>query len=400
MKKLFTLLSLIGLSLMTYAEMRLWKNGVYYVSELDSITFVDTEPSVDPQSVVNVAPETLVMSVGQTERLSVTVSPAPATAVTFIWTSDNESVASVKNGIVTAVAPGTANIVVSVEGYTPDTCLVNVTNDAALDNYQLLSYGLFGSPEMIPGTERDIELNVGTCPCQLGYITMYAWDNNVSYVNGTGFGGAGYFITAEVPVYWIIEGQYKGSWVGNKDGFHIAPNPQDTIAPYTALSGELTDLQSYGDFWKALIDPATEELTQEIVDLYLNSQVGTRIFHMDFEEESESWNLGNVTAAHLYENENDELQYEITLDWYDFVNDNRLYGLLCNVNETTGVVESIVEPYDMRFISKTYTNVVAEEKPAKRNAQAKTGYTIGGKAQNNTVAIEQVRKAIRAAIKK
>ena len=54
----------------------------------------------------------------------------------------------------------------------------------------------------------------------------------------------------------------------------------------------------------------------------------------------------------------------------------------------------------MRFINKTYTNVEAEEKPAKRNAQAKTEYTIGGKAQNNTVAIEQVRKAIRAAIKK
>ena len=72
------------------------------------------------------------------------------------------------------------------------------------------------------------------------------------------------------------------------------------------MSGELTDLQSYGDFWKALIDPATEEVTQEIADLYLNSQVGTQIFLMDFEEESQSWNLGNVAAAHLFENENDE----------------------------------------------------------------------------------------------
>ena len=65
-------------------------------------------------------------------------------------------------------------------------------------------------------------------------------------------------------------------------------------------------------------------------------------------------------TEHLYENENDELQYEITLDWYDFVNDNRLYGLLCNVNDS-GVVESLVEPYDMRTIKKDYTNVVAED---------------------------------------
>ena len=47
-------------------------------------------------SVVKVAPETLLMSVGQTEKLTATISPAPTTAVTFVWTSDNDSVASVK----------------------------------------------------------------------------------------------------------------------------------------------------------------------------------------------------------------------------------------------------------------------------------------------------------------
>ena len=334
------------------------------LSAIAMVAFTSCKPINNPDtvvSVVNVTPETLLMSVGQTEKLSATVSPNPTTTVTFVWTSDNDSVASVKNGIVTAVAPGTANIVVSVEGCTPDTCLVNVTNDAALDNYQLLSYGLFGSPEMIPGTEQDLKMTSGaTYKCQLGYISMYAWDNNISFVNGTGFGGAGYFFVAEVPVFWITEGQHQGSYVGNSDGFYSAPNPQDTIAPYTALSGELTDVQSYGDFWKALIDPATEEVTQEIADLYLNSQVGTQIFHMDFEEEDQSWNLGNVAAAHMFENENDEFQYEITIDWYDFVNENRLYGLLCNVNDS-GVVESLVEPYDMRTIKKDYTNVVAED---------------------------------------
>ena len=343
------------------------------LSAIAMVAFTSCEPTDNPGgnnggngddtvvSVVKVAPETLLMSVGQTEKLSATVTPAPTTAVTFVWTSDDEEVATVKNGIVTAVAPGTANIVVSAEGCTPDTCLVNVTNDAALDNYQLLSYGLFGSPEMIPGTERKITMTSGAeFTCQLAYIGMYAWDNNVSFVNGTGFGGAGYFFIAELPVFWITEGQYQGSYIGNSDGFYIAPNPQDTIAPYTALSGELTDLQSYGDFWKAVIDPATEQVTQEIADLYFNSQVGTQIFHMDFEEDDQSWNLGNVAAAHMFENENDEFQYEITIDWYDFVNENRLYGLLCNVNDS-GVVESLVEPYDMRTIKKDYTNVVAED---------------------------------------
>ena len=143
------------------------------LSAIAMVAFTSCEPINNPGgnnggngddtvvSVVKVAPETLLMSVGQTEKLSATVTPAPTTAVTFVWTSDDEEVATVKNGIVTAVAPGTANIVVSAEGCTPDTCLVNVTNDAALDNYQLLSYGLFGSPEMIPGTERKITMTSG-----------------------------------------------------------------------------------------------------------------------------------------------------------------------------------------------------------------------------------------------
>ena len=342
----------------------------------------------DIVSAVKVAPETLVMSVGQTEKLAATITPAPTTTVTFVWTSDNDSVATVKNGIVTAVAPGTANVVVSVEGCTPDTCLVNVTNDAALDNYQLLSYGLFGSPEMIPGKEQDLTMTSGaTYKCQLGYITMYAWDNNITFVNGTGFGGAGYFFIAELPVFWITEGKYQGSYVGNSDGFYIAPNPEDTIAPYTALSGELVNLQSYGDFWKLMVDTATETITEEDYALYTDAQVGTQIFFMDFEDEDQSWYLGNVANAHIYENEAEELQYEITIDWYDYVNENRLYGLLCTVNDSN-IVESIIEPYDMRIIKKEYTNVVAED-----NGEENAGVMFVGNKnfyRNADYAVKQV----------
>ncbi|MGN0235115.1 MAG: Ig-like domain-containing protein [Paludibacteraceae bacterium] len=339
-------------------------------------------------SVVKVAPETLVMSIGQTEKLSATVTPTPTTAVTFVWTSDDEEVATVKNGIVTAVAPGTANVIVSVEGCTPDTCLVNVTRDAALDNYQLMSYGLFGSPEMIPGTEQDITMTSGVVyTCQLGYISMYAWDNNVTFVNGQGFGGEGYFFIADLPVFWITEGTYAGYYVGNSEGFHIAPNPEDTIAPYYALAGELVNLQSYGDFWKILVDPTTESLTEEQYALYTDAQVGTQIFYMDFEEGSQSWYLGNVANVHMYENDADELQYNITIDWYDYVNDNRLYGLLCNVNDS-GYVESLVEPYDMRIITKDYTNVVAED-----NGEENAGVMFVGSKnlyRNADYAVKQV----------
>ena len=393
MKKIVTLLCVIGFSLTTYAEMLLWQNGEFTIANLDSITFA--EPSVF------FMPNTLNLGAGDSENLSAVLVPDQTSYdVPITWTSDNEEVATVSDGYVTALSYGTANIIVSAEGYAPDTCVVLVTNDAVLDNYQLLSYGLFGSPEMIPGTEQDITMSSGdTYKCQLGYITMYAWDNNITFVNGTGFSGAGYFFIAEFPVFWITEGQYQGSYIGNSDGFYIAPNPEDTIAPYTALSGELVNLQSYGDFWKLVVDPATETITDEDYALYFDAQVGTQIFFMDFAEQDQSWYFGNVAKAHIYENENDELQYEITIDWYDYVNENRLYGLLCNTDES-GNVLNIVEPYDMRIIQKEYTNVSYEGKPAKRTAQAKAQYTVGGQIQNSTVAVKQVKQAVRAALKK
>ena len=78
------------------------------LSAIAMVAFTSCEPTDNPGgnnggngddtvvSVVNVAPETLLLSVGQTEKLTATVSPAPTTAVTFVWTSDNDSVASVR----------------------------------------------------------------------------------------------------------------------------------------------------------------------------------------------------------------------------------------------------------------------------------------------------------------
>ena len=78
------------------------------LSAIAMVAFTSCEPINNPGgnnggngddtvvSVVKVAPETLLLSVGQTEKLTATVSPAPTTAVTFVWTSDNDSVASVK----------------------------------------------------------------------------------------------------------------------------------------------------------------------------------------------------------------------------------------------------------------------------------------------------------------
>ena len=66
--------------------------------------------------------------VGDTETLTATVAPDNATDKTVTWTSSNPSVATVENGVVTAVSAGTATITVTTDdGTKTATCTVTVS---------------------------------------------------------------------------------------------------------------------------------------------------------------------------------------------------------------------------------------------------------------------------------
>ena len=71
--------------------------------------------------------------VGWTETLTATVAPENATNKDIVWSSSDESVATVENGVVTAVAKGTADITVTTaDGNHQATCKVKV-NPAAIN---------------------------------------------------------------------------------------------------------------------------------------------------------------------------------------------------------------------------------------------------------------------------
>lgn len=76
---------------------------------------------------------TTTIKVGGTETLTATVEPANATNKAVTWSSDNISVATVDaNGLVTAVAEGSATITVTTEdGNKTATCTVIVTNNGS-----------------------------------------------------------------------------------------------------------------------------------------------------------------------------------------------------------------------------------------------------------------------------
>ena len=88
----------------------------------EPVTPTDTTVPVSEVSLNN---DKLSVDVGATVALTATVNPSNATNKTVTWSSSNESVATVSNGTVTAVAPGKASIMATA-GDKSATCVVTV----------------------------------------------------------------------------------------------------------------------------------------------------------------------------------------------------------------------------------------------------------------------------------
>lgn len=90
-------------------------------------------PDIDVTSIV-LSTHTLSLEVGENETLTIVISPEDATNKNVIWESSDEDVATVVDGVVTAVGVGTATITVTTEdGDFTDTCEVTVVEATATD---------------------------------------------------------------------------------------------------------------------------------------------------------------------------------------------------------------------------------------------------------------------------
>ena len=101
------------------------KDGTGIVSEPPASggTYV---PPVIPVRSISVEPAELTLTVGATETLAVTFDPTNATDKTVTWTTSDEEVATVADGVVTAVGEGTATITVTSNNGKEATCVVTV----------------------------------------------------------------------------------------------------------------------------------------------------------------------------------------------------------------------------------------------------------------------------------
>ena len=122
---------------------------------------------------------------GQTDTLKVTYSPSNTTDNKDItWTSSDETIATVKNGVVTAVSDGTATITAAV-GKKSASCKIKVYTPVPLESITLSEQNLNWDITLQDETTLTVTYNpVETTDDKK--VTWSSSDENVVRVTGTG----------------------------------------------------------------------------------------------------------------------------------------------------------------------------------------------------------------------
>lgn len=138
------------------------------------------EPQNKPAVSVTLDKENLSLKTGKTETLTATVEPADATDV-VVWSSSDEEVAAVEDGVVRALTAGTATVTATA-GTKSATCKVTVSKTIVLNAVDLGLSVLWADRNLGAGSAED-------------YGVYYAWGeteprayydwNQYKWANGT-----------------------------------------------------------------------------------------------------------------------------------------------------------------------------------------------------------------------
>ena len=155
------------------------KKYLFFLMALVALTFVACEQpkepkpdepgtggteAIDPNTVITLSVTDFALTPGETKRINVSFNPQPASSPMLTWTSSNDAVATVKGGLVTGVANGTAVITVAIEG-TEIKATANVKVGSAIDNVEFVNIEVVGyKADMIPLSVKVLDMNEDGTP--------------------------------------------------------------------------------------------------------------------------------------------------------------------------------------------------------------------------------------------
>lgn len=311
---------------------------------------------------------------GEEVKLTATIDPAGAANIE--WKSSDTKVASVAAGLVKGLEGGTAKITATAGDKTA-TCTVTVVAAAEVP-FNIEDFGLFGDPEYIPGTEVELEFSFGKALCQLGYISCYGWDGDLQCTDVGWIGDGEFIVGGLMPVYWIMEGKYKGYFVGTSYYTIGMEENEDDIIPYNMAKAHV-DKDTYGD-WVSYVhgDPDAPDLSGDGAQDYIwEKNWGAITTYWSTTEDVNYFDYGLFEGYFnkmIFRNpdEDTESAFYADIDWARNDNKNYFFGFLGTEADSS---VAFIRPYEFSVVNAVYDddNVLAEYeeymKPEEEEAQ-------------------------------
>ena len=202
--------------------------SLYRLDETSIPDVVVTEVSLDPAE--------LTLRVGDNATLTATLTPADAVDKTIEWGTTNPDVATVSNGVVTALAKGTAQIWVKALAVgLADTCEVTVLG--AMDQ-TTVTYNAVKDPALLTdgaqvffGTSKEGEDYI------MGFYSEEISKNNIKGVSAT-YGEGRHTVTAEQAYAYTV--QREGDYIifVDADGNYLRPISDSKLRSSTTLDNQ------------------------------------------------------------------------------------------------------------------------------------------------------------------
>ena len=261
------------------------------------------------------------LALGDSKKLQVLYEPTTLEAPVCEWASSNPEVAKVdQNGRVEALAIGTANITATYgEGENALKAVCQVSVKSIFDMLVWSEFGCFDLDEDNPiGEPYEVETRSGVKYTVQAYPGLwYLWDENIQFINGEGFSGAGFFAEIETPIELVKGGQYDGALWTNEIVFTDA-SPADSAGVCPA--GALTNAAE----WLAYITDTTYKGD--------GSFKGAPVHYIDWDNKDYYYFQGFIKNGWLGEYYDSEIDsylyyYQMNITWM-----NGVYGL--ELNET------------------------------------------------------------------